>query len=156
MSGNTWKAQLMSRTSNFIVETLTIVLQQHPWFLLCGQGLYFSISGALDSGFFCGDQCSMRRKCTGACECELMWSFVRILRACFFQTSIDGLPDEREEVGWECGTRMHFKLLHGIHQCDRSCDEANGEFPIVLVEPWHFSRHELGNLPRKLWLAWQN
>ena len=135
--------------------SLTIVLQQQPWFLLCGQGTLCTISGALDSGFLCGDQCGVRRNWTGANKCKLMWSFVRILRTCFFQTSIDGLPDEREEVGWECGTGMHFKLLHGIHQCDWTSDEANGEFQVVLVEPWYFARHKLSNLPWKLWLAWQ-
>ena len=135
--------------------SLTVVLQQQPRFLLCGQGLHFTTFGAPDSGFLCGDQCGVRRNWTGARECKLMWSFVWILQTCFFQTSIDGLPDEREEVGWECWTGMHFKLLHGIHQCDWTCDETNGEFQIVLVEPWLFARHKLGNLPWKLWLAWQ-
>ena len=135
--------------------SLTIVLQGHPCFLLCEQGTHCTISGALDSGFLCGDQCRVRRNCTGACKCKLMWSFVWILWACFFQTSINGLPNERKKVSWECGTGMHFKLLHGIHQCDWTSDETNGEFQTVLVEPWRFARHKLGNLPWKLWLAWQ-
>ena len=135
--------------------SLTIVLKQQPWFLLWGQGTHCTISGALHSGFLCGDQCGVRRNCTGACKCELMWSFVRILRICFFQSLVYGLPDERKEVSWERWTWMHFKLLHGIHQCDWTRDKTNGKFQMVLVQLWYFARHELGNLPWKLWLAWQ-
>ena len=152
-----WKYSLYSSSLKLLKRLLLTILrlEQHPQLLLAWQGILFPrVLSALDCGIFNWNSCSVSRKhSTVAFECEIVWNFVGVLQTCVFQISVDGLPYQRKKVRWEFRTWMQFKLLHGVHQCDRTWVVTNRELEIVFVQLCHVTRYKFRNLPWKFWFA---